>query len=683
MPQGRLVGYNEIIGGINCISYFAMSKKLTRKEKIALQQQAPSVKAESKKVVQQGDQLKKTKLLIGFIIAALGFLLYANTLHHDYVLDDFSLIKENYQTQKGTAALKDIFTSGYRAGYFAAGEDVYRPLSKAMFAIEWQFSPDKPALSHWVNVILYALTGFLLFYVLLLYLPNRLWLCAISALLFIAHPIHTEVVANIKSRDEILCFLLFLLTALFVFKYVQKNSMMGLVFAALSFFLCLLSKESAVTFIAVIPLMLYFFTNADNKKQVVTLIALGSVTVLFFIIRTKVLGTGPVTAQSITDNLLVGAPDKLSQITTAICIMGMYLKLLFIPHPLVSDYSFNQIPIVGLTDWKFIVSFLIYTALGVYAIMRFKQKDVTAFGIILFFITASLISNIVILIGTSFGERLMYVPSVGFCIAVGALLIQLFKVEEGSADSLNSFFKQNSKLVSLIAVVIFLFSIKTYSRNKAWESNYVLHSTDVLLSPNSVRAHYYYGNIITQDEYLNKIKDPVEKKNTLDIALKEMRRAVEIYPGYADAYHKIGKIYLVQQQYDSAAFYYKKALSFNPGNSMYLNNYGTVLYNKGMLEEAKQQFELSLKTNPNQPDAYSNLASVYGTAGQQLAAQNKPAEARKSYETAIMYFKKCLDFDPNSAGAYYMMGLTYRNIGDEANAQYYIGIAKKLNPGYN
>lgn len=660
-----------------------MSKKLTRKEKNALQQQVSSVKAEPKKTVPQGDQLKKTRFRIGLIIAILGFLLYANTLGHEYVLDDYSLIKENFQTKKGTAALKDIFTGGYRSGYFAAGEDVYRPLSKAMFAIEWELSPDKPALSHWINVILYAFTGFLLFYVLVLYLPQHTWLCAIASLLFIAHPIHTEVVANIKSRDEILCFLLFLLTALFTFRYIQKNSFIWLLFAGLSFFLGLLSKESAVTFIAVIPLMLHFFTHADNKKQIATLVVLGSVTALFFVIRMNVLGTGPVTAQALSDNLLVGAPDKLSQITTAIYIMGIYLKLLFIPHPLVSDYSFNQIPIVGITDWKFLLSFVIYAGAGVFAMIRFRQKKIWSFGILYFFITASLISNVVILIGTSFGERLMYAPSAGFCITISALLIHLFKVEENKPGSLNSFLKQNSKLVVLIAAVVLLFSVKTYSRNKAWESNYVLHSTDVILSPNSARAHYYYGNIITQDEYLAKIKDPVEKKNTLDIALKEMRRTIEIYPTYADAFHKIGKIYLVQQQYDSAAFYYKKALSFNPGNSMYLNNYGTVLYNTGHLEEAKKQFELSLQTNPNQPDAYSNIASVYGTAGQQLAAQNKPEEARKSFETAIVYFKKCIEFDPGNASAFYMMGLTYRNIGDETNAQYYINVAKKLNPSYN
>ncbi|MCC6689924.1 MAG: tetratricopeptide repeat protein [Bacteroidia bacterium] len=659
-----------------------MSKKPTRKEKISFQQQGHLGKGETQKIISNSIQLKKTKRIIGFAIALLGFLLYANTLGHQYVLDDFSLIKENYQTQKGVSALKEIFSSGYRAGYFAAGEDVYRPLSKAMFAIEWQLSPDKPGLSHLVNVILYALTGMLLFYVLTLYLPNVVWLCAVASFLFIVHPIHTEVVANIKSRDEILCLLFFLLTSFFVFKYIQTNSFIQIILAVVAFFLSLLSKESAVTFLVLIPIMIYFFTPAETKKQVTVFAALSFAILVFLIIRMKVLHSGPITPQSITDNLLVAAPDKLSQFATAVYIMGIYLKLLFVPHPLVSDYSFNQIPIIGVADWKFLLSFIIYALAATFAIIRFKQKNTWVFGILFFFITASLVSNIVVLIGTSFGERLMYTPSLGFCIAIGALLIHVFKINETQANTMSVFYKLNTKFVLMFGLIVLLFGFKTYSRNKAWESNYVLHSTDVLLSPNSARAHYYYGNIITQDEYLAKINDPVAKKATLDTALREMRRTLQIYPGYADAFHKIGKIYLNENLLDSAAFYYRKALTFMPTNSMYLNNLGSVLFNQGKLDEALRQFEQSLKINPMQSDAYSNLASVYGTMGQQLSAQHKMDEARKNFETAIVYFKKAVEVDVNYAAGYYMLGLTYRNLGDESNAQFYINIAKKLNPNY-
>lgn len=704
-----------------------MSKKLTRKEKIALQRTTGSVKPEQVTSVGQTGTVqseksnpanrvthsglvnpanpakssnpsissnpanhlarhKKNILIIGLIIAVLGFLLYSNTLHYDYTLDDFSLIKENFQTKKGTAALKEIFTSSYRAGYYLPDNDLYRPLSKAMFAIEWQLAPDKPSLSHWVNVILYSITGFLLFYVLLLYLPDKMLLCTISSLLFIAHPIHTEVVASIKSRDEILSFLFFLLMALFSFKYVQKSNFIWLLAAAIAFFLCLLSKESGITFLAAIPLMIFFFTDSTLKKQGAIVVVLTLTVVLFFAFRAKILGGGININPSVMDNLLVASHNKLYQITTAISILGIYLKLLFFPHPLVSDYSFNQIPIVGLTDWQFILSLIIFLGLGIFALLKFRQKTIYAFGILFFLITISVASNIVMLIGTSFGERLMYAPSLGFCIVGAGGILQLFKVEAGDIPDkiknkimLNLFIKKNAGFSVFLGIILLLYVSKTYSRNQAWKDNYTLHSTDVLLSPNSARAHYYYGNIITQDEYLAKIKDSRVFTSTLDTAMKEMRRTIQIYPVYADAFHKIGKIFLIEKNLDSAAFYYKKALLLNPGNSMYLNNYGTVLFNKGLLDEALQQFELSLKTNPNQSDTWSNIGSVYGTRGQQLAAQNKTDESHKNFETAVLDFKKCIELSPDYAPGYSMLSMTYKSIGDEANAQYFSDMAKKLN----
>ena len=93
-----------------------------------------------------------------------------------------------------------------------------------MFAVEWQLAPEKPELSHWINVLLFALTCFVLFNTLSLYLQKGFLIPFIAALLFAAHPLHTEVVANIKSRDEILSLLFVLLTAICVYKYVRNNS---------------------------------------------------------------------------------------------------------------------------------------------------------------------------------------------------------------------------------------------------------------------------------------------------------------------------------------------------------------------------------------------------------------------------------------------------------------------------
>ena len=188
-----------------------MSTKLTRKEKIALQKESGTFSP--KEISKQENQQKSLKNILAIMLAAFAFLLYASTIGNDYVLDDFGLIKDNTQTKKGISAIPEIFKSSYRYGMNITDYTLYRPLTKAMFAVEWQIAPNKPALSHVINIILFALTAIVLFRVLSKYLNGQIILPFLTTLLFIAHPIHAEVVSNIKSRDEIVTLLLCLISA--------------------------------------------------------------------------------------------------------------------------------------------------------------------------------------------------------------------------------------------------------------------------------------------------------------------------------------------------------------------------------------------------------------------------------------------------------------------------------------
>ena len=110
-----------------------------------------------------------------------GFLIYANTLTHDYALDDAIVITDNQYTQDGLAGLKGIFSYDTFYGFFkeegksklvAGGR--YRPLSLATFAVEISIFGASPFVSHIVNALLFALCGYLVFYVLneILYMSN-------------------------------------------------------------------------------------------------------------------------------------------------------------------------------------------------------------------------------------------------------------------------------------------------------------------------------------------------------------------------------------------------------------------------------------------------------------------------------------------------------------------------------
>lgn len=638
-----------------------MQKKTTRKEK---QLQRQNTKTPASKTLPVASS--KTKRLLALLVALVAFLLYANTLQHDYTLDDYSLIKENTMTRQGTKAIPAIFKTSYRTGYINGDEDLYRPLSKAMFAIEWQLAPDKPALSHWVNVLLYALTGYLLFITLAAYFNQQLLVAFITALLFVAHPVHTEVVANIKSRDEILCFLFLISTLYFAHQYITTSLKKHLVGSGLCFFLAFLSKESAITFVIVIPLALYFFTPATISQKTKITVLLICVTVVFLFIRFRVLSgnlsPGPV---SVIDNLLVAAPGFFPRAISAIAFLGLYLKLLVIPHPLVSDYSLNQLAIVTADNWRFILSFIVFAGLLIYSLIGFKVKSIFSFGILYWFITMALVSNVFFLIGTSFGERLLYAPSLGFCIVAGALLTSAFAQKQQTVlTRITDLVSGNTKLALATAAIMVLYAGKTISRNSDWKDNFTLYTQDVINSPKSARTHYYLGNHVTQTDFLNENAD---KKNAyIEQGLRELTIATEIYPQYADAYNQLGKVYSLKNDIANSSKNYEKAVSINPQNALYLSNYGTIFFNAGKYEEARKRFLEAIKWNPNFSDAYMNLGCTYG----QL----------KNFDAAIAAFQKAVSTDPQNASAYYFMGLTYQFKGDEQSAQLYMNKAYAINP---
>ncbi|MBK9983352.1 MAG: hypothetical protein IPP15_13335 [Saprospiraceae bacterium] len=141
--------------------------------------------------------------VIALLLALFGFVLYANTLGHGYVLDDDLTISLNANVQRGISGIANIFSQPYRDNCF--GGCLYRPLTLSCFAVEWAIAPNSPFIGHLMNVAWYSATVALFYITLRKLIPysNSILLCAV-VVLFMAHPIHTEVVANIKSRDEIL-----------------------------------------------------------------------------------------------------------------------------------------------------------------------------------------------------------------------------------------------------------------------------------------------------------------------------------------------------------------------------------------------------------------------------------------------------------------------------------------------
>ncbi|MGZ4058969.1 MAG: hypothetical protein ACXVPU_08080, partial [Bacteroidia bacterium] len=207
----------------------------------------------------------KTAYMVIFVFA---ILLYSNTFHHGFVLDDTAVIENNKFVKEGIKGIPQIFTTFYWKGYWNSNAGLYRPLSLIMFAIEYQLSPENPVLHHFINILLYALVCCLLFRALtkLFDKINPLFFL-FSVLFFVAHPIHTDVVANIKSRDEILSLLFFLLCCDYLYFKMEEKKIKTILISSVFFLLSLLSKEGALIFL---PLILLF--DYIKEKNIIKLV---------------------------------------------------------------------------------------------------------------------------------------------------------------------------------------------------------------------------------------------------------------------------------------------------------------------------------------------------------------------------------------------------------------------------
>jgi len=215
-----------------------------------------------------------------FVLFVLAFVLYGNTIGHDYAFDDLLVITNNQFTQKGISGIPDLLSSNYLAGVYGDGQSTYdsgryRPLSLIWFALEDEFFGRNTHVHHFMNVLFYALTVVLLFSVLKKLFTWRndvktqlhptfqntwcLSLPFVITLLFVAHPLHTEVVANIKSRDETLALMGALGAMWFCLKHVEQQKYRHLIVAGIIFLLALLSNEKAIAFVVLLPLSIYYF----------------------------------------------------------------------------------------------------------------------------------------------------------------------------------------------------------------------------------------------------------------------------------------------------------------------------------------------------------------------------------------------------------------------------------------
>jgi tetratricopeptide (TPR) repeat protein len=227
--------------------------------------------------------VNSTRKLYWFL-AILTFLLFANTLRNGYNMDDELVTRNHPLTSQGLSAIKDIFTSPYYKddmGYSYG----YRPIVHLSFALEHEIFGEKVAVSHFFNLVLFAISVLLLFrFLLKLFSSKHVNAVFLATLIFCIHPIHVEVVASIKNRDEILAFLFSILSFLQLLKFLEdEKKWFNLITASLFFLSGILSKNSVFPLIFLVPFILVKLRNANFKTTILgmTIYLLPSILVFY------------------------------------------------------------------------------------------------------------------------------------------------------------------------------------------------------------------------------------------------------------------------------------------------------------------------------------------------------------------------------------------------------------------
>lgn len=598
--------------------------------------------------------------LPALLLLILPFLLYAATRTFDYVLDDMLVLSENNFVKEGLAGIGDIFTTESFTGYLGTQQDLvagarYRPLSIATFAVEHELYGLNPGNSHLINVLLYGLTGLLLFRLLSMLIPGakgQAWYEKLAfwiALLFVLHPIHTEVVANIKGRDEILVLLLSLSTLYYSFRYAKQPSWLPLLLSGALFLVALLAKENAVTFLAVIPLSLYLFTKADSKTIAISLLPLLLAFGLYLGIRINAVGAlynTDLAVNTLMNDPFIGTTlaEKYATITYT---LGQYLKLLVFPHPLTHDYYPYQVPILHWGDWRVLLSLVANLALLAWSIVQFRKKSIPSWSILFYFFTLSIVSNVVIPVGAPMNERFVYVSSLGFC----ALWAYLLLIRLPDWQSKYPWMKQVG--IGVLLLTALAYAGKTYERIPAWKDAMSLNRAAIKVSTNSARANSYMAYSLYQRGLQ---EQGPQQLATYQEALPLVNRALEIYPAYTDALTckggLIAGLYQQNNNLDQLLQGFYEILS--AGHVNFIDQY--MVYLNGRIDGQR-------------------LAQFYHRAGYELMAMQQ-----RQYPLALQYLNYGLEVSPNNVTILEDLAEVYALAGNASQSRQMAQRALQVNP---
>jgi tetratricopeptide (TPR) repeat protein len=458
---------------------------------------------------------------------------------------------------------------------------------------------------------------------------------AMAALLFAAHPIHTEAVTWVAGLPD-LSFTFFSLVAFSSYMSSRDGHTGTYVISLICFFLAALCKEPGLT----VPFILIIYDAALKRDNIITIPALLRY-LPYFVIAAVYVTLRIYALEGFAPQPPHVDLDGLQYVLNIFPLFTQYLTKLFFPINLNAFHVLH--PVLSIFETKSVLSLLVTAAFVFLAVSAYRKHQLFFFGLMLIVIPLLPVLYIPWVGMNTFTERYLYFPSIGFVIVFAySLYWAQRRIPKGELG------------VTIVTLALTgLYLAGTVQRNTVWKDDYILFTDTVNKSPDGAIPRGIFANALLG-------------RGELKEALQHYQIAVALDPRDARVRNNFGLVFFHQGMWDRAMEQYLIALKLSPDYAEAHNNLGLLYQSRELLDNAIQEYELALRLKPSYPDALGNLGSAYAKLGQ--------------IDKAIDYFQMMVKLQPNNALAQHNLGLAYLERGLINQAIEYFENATRLSP---
>lgn len=609
--------------------------------------------------------VRSKEFFLLLLVMVVIFIAYIPALSKEFINydDDLYILNNPFVRSFKFSNIPYMFSHFYQAQY--------SPIPELMYGILHSLVAFRPFLYNVMSVLLHITVTLLVFQLIRL-LTGNFRIAIITSALFGIAAMQVESVAWLAAVFKTGTYSIFFLLSLIAYvKYFQTGKRKFYLFSILFFIVSCFCKEQTVALpLAVIAVDLFLKRKLLTKKVLLEKIPFIMIAVISGLLTLAAAGTSSgilkISSFSFTERLIYGS--------YAVC---MYIFKLLIPLKLSLYYPYPDLHQKGL---YYIFPVLVLLIIVAWAWAVRKKHMFIVFGL-LFFIVNILFSLAVQVISVRevvMADRYVYISSIGIFLMIAA-----------GAEYLLEKKLLNAKLIYGVFMIYFLFlGVTTYSRNMKWKDSDTIISD--ALEKYDVAPMYTNRGIIkgSEGDYTGAIND--------------FKKAIEIKPGYAEAYYNLGYAYNEQRLYDSAITYFSRAIYYkNDYDAAYLNR-GMIYYSKKMYADAIDDYSKAIEYNPDYAKLYNNRGVAYhanemtgkaiGDYTRAIELDTSYADAylnrgvsylkKELYDSSLKDFSKAIELKQDYYEAYYNRGVAYfqDSLLDNAIADYSQALA--LRPDY-